>query len=44
MVTYEHNGKTYNAERIEQKNGYFIAFNVTCEGRCYDRILVRNKK
>lgn len=44
MVTYEHGGKTYVAERIEQKDGFFIAFNVTCEGKRYERILVRNDK
>lgn len=44
MITYEHNGKVYSAVRIEQKDGYFVAFDVTCEGESYVRMLVRNVK
>lgn len=44
MVTYEYDGKIYTAEKIEQREGYFIAFNVTCEGVRFSRMLVREKK
>lgn len=41
MITFTRNGQAYTAERIEQRDGYFIAFAVTCGQKRFARILIR---
>lgn len=42
MKEFRFNGKMYSAERLIQKNGFFIAINVSCEGKFYSRMLIRD--